>query len=72
MARHGTVAGVGKGSKLRRVKAKKTCCKSRPRCKRCAVTCRRLEKAGKAERDGKRAWILVDVSKHDLRAARAR
>jgi hypothetical protein len=54
------------------VKAKSKCCKSRPRCKRCPVTCKRLEKAGKATRDGKRAWILVDVTKADLRAARAR
>ncbi len=56
----------------KRVKAKKKCCKSRPRCKRCQVTCRRLEKMGKARRDGKRAWVLVDVSNADLKAARAR
>jgi hypothetical protein len=59
-------------AKTRRVKAKKKCCKSRPRCKRCPVVCRRLEAAGLAERDGKRAWILVDVTKRDLRVARAR
>jgi hypothetical protein len=58
--------------KRRRVKAKKRCCKSRPRCKKCPVVCRRLEKAGKAERESKRRWILVDVTKKDLRAARAR
>jgi hypothetical protein len=55
-----------------RVKAKKTCCHSRPRCKRCPVTCKRLEKLGKAQRDGTRAWVLVDVSKQELKAARAR
>jgi len=58
--------------KRKRVKAKKKCCRSRPRCKTCPVTCKRLEKLGKATRDGKRAWVLVDVSKQDLRAARAR
>ena len=55
-----------------RVKAKKNCCKSRPRCKKCPVTCKRLERDGKAKRKGKRTWILVDVTKKDLRAARAR
>jgi len=55
-----------------RVKAKKKCCKSRPRCKKCAVTCKRLEKAGKATRAGKRTWVLVDVSKSDLKSARSR
>ena len=33
---------------------------------------RRLEKLGKAERDGKRAWVLVDVTKQDVKSARAR
>jgi hypothetical protein len=61
-----------KRKRTRIVKAKKKCCKSRPRCKRCAVTCRRLEKMGKAERDGKRTYVLIDVTKHDLRLARAR
>jgi hypothetical protein len=54
------------------VKAKKGCCKSRPRCKRCPVTCKRLVKAGKAERLSKRRYVLVDVTKGDLKAARAR
>ena len=58
--------------KPRRVKSKKRCCKSRPRCKRCPVVCKRLEKAGLAERDGKRAWILIDVTKKEMKAARAR
>jgi hypothetical protein len=34
--------------------------------------CRRLEKAGLATRDGKRAWVLLDVTKRDLKSARAR
>ena len=54
------------------IKAKKKCCKSRPRCKRCPVVCKRLEKAGKAERLSKRRYVLVDVTKPDLRAARGR
>jgi hypothetical protein len=54
------------------VKAKKSCCKSRPRCKRCPVVCKRLVKAGKADRLSKRRYVLVDVTKRDLKAARAR
>jgi hypothetical protein len=53
------------------VKTKKSCCKSRPRCKRCPVVCKRLESAGHAERTGKRTWVLVDVTKKQLKAARA-
>jgi hypothetical protein len=54
------------------VKAKKSCCKSRPRCKRCPVVCKRLMKVGKAERLSKRRYVLLGVSKRDLKAARAR
>jgi hypothetical protein len=36
------------------VKAKKRCCKSRPRCKRCPVVLRRLAEAGLAEQSGRR------------------
>ncbi len=56
----------------KQVRAKKSCCKSRPRCKRCPVTCKRLEKAGKAVRESKRRYVLIDVTKQDLKAARAR
>ena len=35
------------------VKAKKRCCQSRPRCKRCPVVLRRLAKAGLAEQSGR-------------------
>ena len=35
------------------VKAKKRCCQSRPRCKRCPVVLRRLSKAGLAEQSGR-------------------
>jgi len=55
-----------------RVKAKKRCCKSGPRCKRCPVVCKRLERAGVAVRESKRVWVLVDVTKPAMKAARAR
>ncbi|MDP8967062.1 MAG: hypothetical protein M3N04_00520 [Actinomycetota bacterium] len=55
------------------VKPKKGCCKSKPRCKRCPVVIKRLEKAGLAER---RADGLVVISpalkKKQLKAARKR
>ena len=54
------------------VKTKKKCCKDKPRCKKCPVTCKRLEKAGKATRKTKRTYVLLDVTKQDYRAARAR
>jgi hypothetical protein len=56
----------------RRVKAKKRCCKSGPRCKRCPVVCKRLERQGMAKRVEKRTWVLVDVTKPAMKAARAR
>jgi hypothetical protein len=56
----------------KRVKVKKTCCKSRPRCKKCPVVGKRLEKQGLATREGKRTYVLVDVSKQAMKAARAR
>jgi hypothetical protein len=55
------------------IKAKKSCCKSRERCKRCPVVCKRLEKLGYAERRDKRQWSLVVIPpKSVLAAARAR
>ena len=53
------------------VKAKKRCCKDRPRCKRCPVVLKRLERAGRAERTGKRTYRLRRVKKKHLRRARA-
>ena len=41
------------------VKTKKSCCKSRPRCKNCPVVWKRLEAAGHAERIDKRRWLRV-------------
>lgn len=55
-----------------RVKTKKKCCKSGPRCKRCPVVCKRLEREGLAVRESKRVWMLVDVTKPAMKAARAR
>jgi len=54
------------------LKAKKKCCRSRPRCKRCHVTLERLSAMGFAERrasDGR--YVIVEVvPKRELRAAR--
>jgi hypothetical protein len=59
--------------KVRRVKAKKRCCKSGPRCKRCPVVCKRLEKQGLAERLELRVYLVSGaVTKKQLKAARAR
>jgi hypothetical protein len=58
--------------KTRRVKARKRCCKSRPRCKRCPVVCKRLEKQGLAVRESKHAYLVsLDLKKKTLKAARA-
>ena len=55
------------------IKAKKSCCKSKRRCKRCPVVCKRLEKLGYAERESKRHWTLVVIPpKSVLAAARTR
>jgi hypothetical protein len=57
----------------RLIKTKKKCCKSGPRCKRCPVVCKRLEKLGYVERQAKRDWTLVVIPpKSVLAAARAR
>jgi hypothetical protein len=55
------------------IKAKKRCCQSDPRCKRCPVVCKRLEKLGYAERHGKRHWTLIVIPpKKVLAGARVR
>jgi hypothetical protein len=55
------------------IKAKKRCCKSNARCKRCPVVCKRLEKLGYAEREDKRHWHLVAIPpKKVLAGARVR
>jgi hypothetical protein len=54
------------------LKAKKKCCKDRPRCKRCPVVCKRLEAMGYAERSGKRRFVMErKPPKKALKAARA-
>ena len=71
-------AAVAKAKKKKRskptvIKAKRRCCKSAPRCKRCPVVCKRLEKAGVAVKlDGSRYELPITLRKKDLRAARAR
>jgi hypothetical protein len=57
----------------RTVKTKKRCCKSGPRCKRCPVVCKRLEKQGLAERLELRIYhVSSGLTKKQLAAARAR
>ena len=57
----------------KRVKPKKKCCKSGPRCKKCPVVCKRLEKAGlAARRDDGRFELSVEIRKKDWKTARAR
>ena len=45
--------------KKRVVKPKKKCCKSRPRCKRCPVVCKRLTKAGLATKRENGTFVLI-------------
>ena len=55
------------------MKTKGKCCKSKRRCKRCAVVCKRLEKQGLAERVSKRRYVLLPaLTTAELSAARAR
>jgi hypothetical protein len=55
------------------IKTKKRCCKSRPRCKKCPVVCKRLADHGLAERQSKRHYLVeLDIGKKTLKAARAR
>ena len=53
------------------VVAKKRCCKSQPRCKRCPVVLRRLERVDLARRKKGRAYVLSrDLKPRHVRAAR--
>ena len=57
---------------MRIVKPRKRCCKSRPRCKRCPVVCKRLQTQGLAtRRDDGRFVLSVELRKKQLKAARA-
>jgi hypothetical protein len=55
-----------------KLKTKRPCCQSTRRCKRCPVVLKRLEKVGLAQRTGKRTYVVTTVSRHDLKAVRAR
>jgi hypothetical protein len=62
----------GMGKTLR-VKTKKKCCKSGPRCKKCPVVCKRLADQGLAVRQTKRHYMVeLAIGKKALKAARAR
>lgn len=65
---------VAKSFKLgARIKPKKRCCKSGPRCKRCPAALHRLDKRGLAEKRSDGTYVIVDViSKAELKAARRR
>jgi hypothetical protein len=53
------------------VKPRKRCCKSRPRCKRCPVVCKRLARQGLAEKRADGRFVLaVSIRKKQLKAAR--
>ncbi len=55
------------------VKAKKRCCKDRPRCKRCPVVLKRLARQGLAERvEGRRYALSPKLKKKHVKKARAR
>ena len=55
------------------IKAKKGCCKSKPRCKKCPVVCKRLVGAGLATKTGDRRFVVQKhAGKKALKAARAR
>jgi hypothetical protein len=63
---------MSRGMGMKRVKTRKRCCKSRPRCKRCPVVCKRLEQQGLAVRESKFHYLVsLDVKKKTLKAARA-
>ena len=56
-----------------RVKPKKRCCKSGPRCRRCPVTLDRLSREGLAKRKDDGFYKVVKhVPKKRMKAARAR
>lgn len=62
-----------KSSETKRIKPKRRCCKSGPRCKRCPVVCKRLVKEGLAVKlDDGRYELSVTLRKKHLKAARAR
>ncbi len=60
-------------AKSRVVKAKRKCCKSGPRCKRCPVVLKRLGDAELAVKLGKRRWhVSGELKAKQLKRARKR
>ncbi len=58
---------------MTKIRTKKKCCKSGPRCKKCPVVYKRLETAGYVERLDKRDWLVITkVPKKQFKLARAR
>jgi hypothetical protein len=56
-----------------RIKSKRKCCKSGPRCKRCPAALKQLERRGLATRTGKRSYVVsLEATKKDIKAARRR
>jgi hypothetical protein len=67
------LACSGSMAKVRLVKTKKRCCKSNPRCKKCPVVYKRLERDGHAVRRDSRHYVVdLGIGKKTLKAARAR
>jgi hypothetical protein len=63
---------VAKSAQLE-IRAKRKCCKSNPRCKRCPVVMKRLETAGYAEHLDRRTWLLqVELKSKRFKKARKR
>jgi len=63
---------MSKGERVKPVKAKRRCCTSRPRCKRCPVVLKRLSAAGLAERQSRRRFLLSEkIPKRRLKEARS-
>ena len=56
----------------REVKAKKKCCGSSPRCKRCGVVLKRMSKLGFAQRKTKRLYVVQHVPKKQMKTLRTR
>ena len=54
------------------IKPKKKCCKDGPRCKKCPVVLKRLERQGLAQREGKHVVLSLDVTKAQSRPPQAR
>ena len=49
-----------------RIKVKKKCCRSAPRCKKCPVLWKKLSKRGRAERLSRRKYVALDkIRKRD-------